>query len=90
MKRLQILATLVSYMLPPLSLHKPRLAYGGRAMIATALTPLKTLLKAVARTTRNQTTRNQTARLGMCKKLALGYAAGKPNPLNPPRITDEK
>ena len=57
----------------------------GRAMIATALTPLKTLLKAVARTTRNQ-----TARLGMCKKLALGYAGGKPNPLNPPRITDEK
>ena len=48
-------------------------------MITIALTPLKTLLKAVARTTRNQ-----TARLGMCKKLALGYAGGKPNPLNPP------
>ena len=51
----------------------------GRAMIAAALTPLKILLKAVA-----GTTRNQTARLGMCKKLALGYAGGKPNPLNPP------
>ena len=48
-------------------------------MITIALTPLKTLLKAVA-----GTTRNQTARLGMCKKLALGYAGGKPNPLNPP------
>ncbi len=57
MKSLHTIKTLNNHIVTPPPTHKPRLAYGGRAMIAIALTPLKTLLKAVARTARNQTAR---------------------------------